>query len=153
MLAVRAGRALAAVCAPAVEAGPGVSGLPHVRDHPPGAGPLAGLLAAVEAFALDGPVIVLACDMPRADVPILRLLADWPGEESVVPRVDGRAQYACARWSAAAITRARSAGDPSLRALVGDDTVYLDEDGWSGVAAADAFRDVDTPDDLGSLGL
>ena len=45
-LAVRAARRLAAVCAPVVEVGDGVSGLPRPRSAARGAGPLAALAAA-----------------------------------------------------------------------------------------------------------
>jgi molybdopterin-guanine dinucleotide biosynthesis protein A len=151
-LAVRAARVLTAVCEPVVEAGPGVSGLPSAREDPPGTGPLAGLLAAADAFGVRGPVLVLACDMPRVGVALVRLLAEWPGEGSVVPTVGGRPQFACARWSAASLVRARASGRASLRALVGDDVSFVDERAWGDVAGADQFVDVDTPGDLASLG-
>lgn len=152
-LAVRSARVLAAVCDPAVEAGPGVSGLPAVQEDPPFAGPLAGLLAAVDAHLLDAPVLLLACDLPLIEAPLLRMIAAWPGERSVVPVVDGKAQYACARYSAAAIDRARASGATTLRELTDRGVVFLDEGVWGMVATPEMFRDVDTPDDLDSLGL
>ena len=39
-------------------------------------------------------VLLLACDMPFVEVPLLRLFAEWPGTESVAAVADGRAQYA-----------------------------------------------------------
>jgi len=151
-LAAGAARVLRAVCDPAVEAGPGVSGLRAVREDPPGSGPLAGFLAAVEAFGLQGPVVLLACDLPRLTEDALRLVAQWPGAASVVPTIGGRAQHACARYSQEAIVYARRSGKTSLRALLTADTVYLDERAWGHVATAETFADVDTPDDLASLG-
>lgn len=162
-LAARSARVLAAVCDPVVEAGPGVSGLRAVREDPPFGGPVAGVLAAVDALAADAvavhapafdrPVLVLACDLPRVDVALLRVIADWPGERSVVPVVGGRGQYACARYSTAAIARARASGVTSLRELADRGVVFLDEGVWGKVATPEMFRDVDTPGDLDSLGL
>ena len=47
-LAVRAGRRLAAACAPTLEVGDGLSGLPSLREWPPGSGPLAALARTVD---------------------------------------------------------------------------------------------------------
>jgi molybdopterin-guanine dinucleotide biosynthesis protein A len=149
-LAVRIARVLTAVAAPVVEVGPGVSGLPSVREEPAGAGPLAAVLAAVDA--LDGPhsLLVVACDLPFVDEAVLRELAEHPAPGSVVPVVEGAEQYACARWSEAAIMRARrafAAGDTGLRALLeAGDATFVPGD-------ARALADVDTPDDLERLGL
>ena len=66
-LAERAAAVLRAVCDPVLEVGPGVSGLPAVREDPPGAGPLAALGAGAAELARGGhagPVLVLAVDMP-----------------------------------------------------------------------------------------
>jgi molybdopterin-guanine dinucleotide biosynthesis protein A len=151
-LAARAARVLRAVCAPCVEAGDGGSGLPAVREEPPGSGPLAAFLAGVDALGATGPVFLLAVDLPHVDERAVRLLASRPGTHSVVPVVAGRHQYACARWSAAAIARARASGSAALGALMGDDVELLDEAAWRGVLAPGVFRDVDTPGDLASLG-
>ena len=103
-----------------------------------------------------GPVVVLACDLPRLEVPIVRLLASWPGSSSVVPVVDGRRQPLCARWSAEHLDTSASlvaTGARSLRALTDlPGVVLLEESEWSKTGPADWFRDVDTPEDLGHLG-
>jgi molybdopterin-guanine dinucleotide biosynthesis protein A len=149
--AVRAARVLAAVCDPVIEAGPGASGLPWVREEPAGAGPLAALLAGVDALGTPGPVVCLACDLPLLDAAALRVVADWPGSGSAVPRVGDRLQYACARWSAAALAGGRAAyaaGERALAVLARVDTVEVDDP-----SLAAALADVDTPADLRRLGL
>lgn len=154
-LAERAADRLDAVCAAVVEAGPGHSGRPHVVEDPPGAGPLAALVAAARAEPADA-YLLLAVDMPRVDVPLLRLLATWPSPASVVPVVGGRSQLVCARWSAAAVASARDlldAGERSLRALEAATPVVHLHDEWRGAAGPDAFADVDTADDAAALGV
>jgi molybdopterin-guanine dinucleotide biosynthesis protein A len=148
-LAARSARVLAAVCSPAVEVGPGRSGLRCIAEPEPGGGPLAALLAAVSEFP-DTAVVLLACDMPFVDEPALRTIVEHPDPGSVVPVVHGDAQYACARWSAAAIASAREAfrgGERSLRALLGaGDATRIPFD-------ARTLADVDTPADVERLGL
>lgn len=143
-LAARAAGVLTAVCAPVVEVGPGLTGLPHVRESPPGSGPVAALIAGVNATGTL-PVVLLACDMPNVSEAIVRMLADWPGKGTVVPVVDGHPQYACARYGGV------DARASALRDLVGDDAEMIDESVWSAYGPANAFEDVDTPDDLRRL--
>ena len=75
-LATRTARVLSAVCDPVVEVGRGVTELKCVREYPPGSGPLAALVAGADELAVDE-VLLLACDYPFIDEPVLRLLADW----------------------------------------------------------------------------
>jgi molybdenum cofactor guanylyltransferase len=155
-LAARAARVLTAVCDPVIEVGTDATGLPCVREDPPGSGPLAALLAGARALASQGPIVLLACDLPFVEPPMLSLLASWPGRPTVIPVVDGRLQYACARYGPDALARAQiafAAGDHSLRAAAGDDCDELSEVQWRAVAPADTFADVDTPTDLRRLGL
>jgi molybdopterin-guanine dinucleotide biosynthesis protein A len=155
-LATRAARVLAAACDPVIEVGSGASELHCVREDPPGSGPLAALLAGARAMEVRVPVVLLACDLPFVELPIVRLLADWPGTETVIPMVDGRLQYACARYGPDALQRAEAAllaGDNSLRAAAGDDHDELTELQWRAVGPANTFADVDTPADLRHLGL
>jgi molybdopterin-guanine dinucleotide biosynthesis protein A len=145
-LAARAARILSAVCAPVVEVGFGVTGLPVVREEPAGSGPVAALAAG--AGALGGlPVVLLACDMPNVSEAIVRMLAEWPGKGTVVPIAGGRLQYVCARYGSLD-PRARA-----LRDLVGDDAELVDESVWRAFGPADAFEDVDVPGDVHRLRL
>ncbi len=157
-LAARVAHVLAAVCDPVVEVGPGVSGLTHVDDH--GAGPLAAFLLGVDALdardarhALDttAPVVLLSCDLPLLDVALVDALADAAGNASVVPVLDGRAQYACARWSRAAIAAARAATATGRFRLA--ELAAVEFEPLTDPALVARAADVDTPDDLRRLGL
>jgi molybdopterin-guanine dinucleotide biosynthesis protein A len=159
-LAVRAGRLLAAVSDPTLELGDGASGLDHVRESPPGSGPLAALAAAGGALrtrGFAGPALVLAVDLPAVGEPLLRWLRDRPGASTVVPRVDGRLQPVCARYAAEALLAAESLVVAGVRALhelfdvVEHDVV--EERDWRAVAAPASFLDVDTPADATRFGL
>jgi len=155
-LAVRAGRVLSAVCDPAIEVGSGASGLRCVREDPPGSGPLAALVAGARALETRGPVVLLACDLPFVEAPVLRLLADWAGRPTVIPVVDGRLQYVCARYGADALERAAAAllaGGRSLRDAAAGEHDELTEEHWSALGSTNPFADVDTPADLRRLGL
>src|SRR5262249_54006412 len=155
-LAARSARVLSSVCDPVVEVGPRVSGLPAVQEDPRGAGPLVALLAGVGALGNPHVVVLLACDLPFVEPPLVRLLVDWPGTGTVIPVVEGRFPDACARYGAAALDEALAAvrvGVSSLRAIASTDCDYLTAEHWGEVASARAFADVDTPDDLERLGL
>jgi molybdopterin-guanine dinucleotide biosynthesis protein A len=155
-LAARAARVLAAACDPVIEVGSGATTLRCVSEEPPGSGPLAALLTGARALGSPGPVVLLACDLPFVESPVLCVLADWPGRPTVIPVVGGRLQYACARYGPDALARAEialAAGDHSLRAAGGDDYDELSEAQWGASAAANTFADVDTPTDLRRLGL
>lgn len=155
-LAARSARVLASVCDPVVEVGPGVSGLPAVQEEPPGSGPLVALLAGVGALGEPRTVILLACDLPNVSSELLRLLVEWPGSGTVIPVVDGRLQYACARYGPAALDEAMTSvrtGGSSLRRLGESGSEYISEAEWGPVASALDFADVDSPSDLRRLGF
>jgi molybdopterin-guanine dinucleotide biosynthesis protein A len=155
-LADHGAKVLSAVCDPVVEVGPGYTALPTALEEPRGTGPLAALVAGTEFLRVVGepvgPVVVLAVDLPFVDAELIRLLAEWPGDGSVVPVADDHLQVLCARYSdAAAETAARllAEGRRSLLDLVEQTTVDLvPEAQWRAVAATNAFADVDTPDDV-----
>jgi molybdenum cofactor guanylyltransferase len=159
----RAAAVLTAVADPVAEVGPGWSDLPAVREDPPGSGPLAALSAGAAALRRaghDGPVLVLAVDMPRVGIDLLRLLAGRTGPPATaVPRADGHPQPMCARYGPdvlAAVDERLAAGGRSLRdlleSLAGQGLVaWVGEEEWEPVAGPDAFSDVDTPDDLRRL--
>jgi molybdopterin-guanine dinucleotide biosynthesis protein A len=159
-VARRLGQLLQEVASPAIEVGPGASGLPAVREEPLGEGPLVALCSGHAALSAKEPAaaaLVLACDMPLVDAVLLRLLADWPGRGSVVPVVRGHVQPLCARWSSADLRLAAElvrAGERSMRALVARaGVVLLEEQEWSEAVEERCFFDVDTPADLAALGL
>ncbi len=127
-----------------------MTGLDAVQEEPRGSGPLAAFLAAVDHLRIEGPVLLLACDLPFVDAKLLRVLVTRPGDGSIVPYVDERPQYACARWSARAIAAARDAftrGERALRTLATVDVEPI------AVARPELLADVDTSDDLRRLGL
>ena len=159
-LARRASRRLADVCAPVVEAGAGVSGLPAVREAPPGSGPLSALAAAGGWLREHGhhtAALLLAVDLPMVDEPFLRWLRDRPGAPTVVLRVDGRLQPVCARYGPDALVAAGSLIAGGIRALhelfdvVEHYVVEADE--WRVVTADETFLDVDTPADAERFGI
>jgi molybdopterin-guanine dinucleotide biosynthesis protein A len=159
-LADRLARVLALVVSPVLEVGPGYSPLPAVREEPPGSGPLLAFLAGADELAARGvraPVVVLAVDLPRVDMRIVRWLASHPAPGSVVPVVDGVMQTVCARYGVDALLAARgiaASGARSLRALVAAVPVHeAPEAEWRAVADRETFADVDTPDDVTALGL
>jgi molybdopterin-guanine dinucleotide biosynthesis protein A len=158
----RAAALLSAVADPVVEVGPGWSGLPAVREDPPGSGPLAALgagAAALRAAGHDGPVLVLAVDMPRVGVDLLRFLAGRAGTPTAVPRAGGYPQPMCARYGPdvlAAVDERLAAGGRSLRDLL--ETLaaqgmvdWVEAEEWEAVTGSEAFADLDTPDDLRRL--
>jgi len=158
----RAAAVLAAVADPVIEVGPGWSELPAVREDPPGSGPLAALSAggaALRAAGHDGPVLVLAVDMPRVSEELLRFLAGRPGTATAVPRAGGHPQPMCARYGPdvlAAVDERLAAGGRSLRdlleSLAADGVVaWVEAEEWEPVAGSEAFADVDTPEDLRRL--
>ena len=151
-LALRSGRVLASVCGPVIEVGSGVSSLPSVREEPVGGGPLAAFLAGIDALGINGPAVLLGCDLPFIDEATVAWVARYAGSGSVVPVVATREQYACSRWSVAAIERARDAFAAGARALGA-----LTDAGDVVRAPADdrarALADVDTPSDARRLGV
>jgi molybdenum cofactor guanylyltransferase len=155
-LAERAARVLGAACSPVVEVGPGRTGLRAVDEVPPGSGPLAGLVAGADALGAAS-VVLLGCDLVRVERPLLDLLARWSGAPTAVPVVGGEPQLVCARYGPDALAAARTllaGGERSLRALLA--VVHVDhigEERWRLVADADAFDDLDTPEDLARFGL
>jgi molybdopterin-guanine dinucleotide biosynthesis protein A len=115
--------------------------------------------AAVRAARHDGPVLVLAVDMPRVTVELLRLLADRAGPETAVPRAGGHPQPMCARYGPevlAAVDERLAAGGRSLRDLL--ETLaaqglvgWVEQEEWEPVSGPEAFSDVDTPEDFRRL--
>ncbi len=159
-LADRAAAVLAEVCDPVLEVGPGHTSLPAVREDPPGSGPLAALEAGwaeLRRRGHDGPVLVLAVDMPWVTPELLRWLADRPGGTTAVPRVGDHPQPLCARYQPATLDLVAgylASGRRRLRDLL--ETIEVDwitPEEWAEATGEEAFADADTPEDLDRLGL
>jgi molybdopterin-guanine dinucleotide biosynthesis protein A len=146
-LAQHGAATLRSVCLHCIEVGPGVSGLTTVCEQPPGAGPLAAVLAGAAALGRAG-VLVLAVDLPRVGPDVLHTLAATPGPAAIA-RADGRLQYVCACYGAEVLARATAAfaaGERGFRWLGPDDFVPVD-------FSAELFVDLDTPADAAALGV
>ncbi len=158
-LAARTAALLRRVAEPALEVGPGFSGLPAVADDHPGAGPLAAVAAGRRALAAagwQGSALVVATDLPLLDAATLAWLAGHPSPRSVVPVAGGRSQPLCARWSAADLDRAAglvAGGRRSMADLVAAADPVLVAVGDPGGAGGAPFADADTPADARRLGL
>jgi molybdopterin-guanine dinucleotide biosynthesis protein A len=132
-------------------------GLVIVRDRLAGAGPLAGIDAALAAMNDDEPAVVcVAGDMPFLDGRALALLRDHaPASAAVVPCVAGRPEPLCGRYArcAGAIGQALAAGRFKAADLVASlDVTYLDEPTLRAIDPSLRFlTNVNTPDDLARL--
>ena len=130
-----------------------------VREHPPFGGPVAGIVAALESWTTGhaaGPpadpewTFLLACDLPRVDAAVARLVADL----ALQPRdIDGlcladagsRPQWLTGVYRTTVLRDAASAlpdrgRDAPVRALLADLAIAV-------VSAPDAARDIDTWED------
>jgi molybdopterin-guanine dinucleotide biosynthesis protein A len=127
-----------------------------VPDSPShrGAGPLAGVHAALIATAGHAGVVCVAGDMPFVEPALLALLRDHArGAAAVVPRVGGRAEPLLARWTAAClpVIEARLAAGQRAVHDVFDlvATSWLDEPALRAVdPTLRSFLNVNTPEDL-----
>jgi len=159
-LADRAARVLAGACDPVVEVGPSRSALDAAVDDDPRAGPLAALVtgaAALSERGYDGAVLLLGVDLPFVEAPLLELLVRHPAVDTVVPMAGGMQQSCCTRYAAGALSTGAELvanGERALHALLSVvPVVEVIETEWRAVAPADAFADVDTPEDLARHGI
>lgn len=136
-----------------------------IRDREPFAGPVAAIHEGLEHVATAAVVLVVACDIPRLEPAVLRLLvaaAREPGVRWAVPVVGGHPQVlvsALASDMQPAFAAARAAGVASPRAVLArlaraEPTAvrWIPE---AELAAIDptlgSFADIDTADDLDRL--
>jgi molybdenum cofactor guanylyltransferase len=131
---------------------PAPPGARAVADRRRDAGPLAGIEAGLEAMRGDA-ALVLACDMPRVTLGLLRLLVERSSSrDAAAPRLGGRAQPTCAAYRRSALPKLSAYLDRGERRatewLASLDVIYLDE---AELAAANvppsALDDLDTPAD------
>lgn len=125
-------------------------GLEVVPDLAPGAGPLGGIVTALEAAAADV-VFVASCDLvaPSAEAVAATVarLAAAPAAAVAVPVVDGRRQWMHAAWRARArapLRAAFEAGERAVHAACAAGALQVVELAVPDAAVADA----DTPADL-----
>lgn len=117
-----------------------------VADLHPGAGPLAGLEAALQASDADA-LLLFACDLPFLDAALITALRDAPPAEAVVARLDGKAQPLAARYGRAILPRVqRRLSRDKLRLL--DLVAELDPQWLDFPAGTRALFNVNTPADL-----
>lgn len=124
-----------------------------VTDRPPFEGPLAGILAGLEA-AREEWVLVVACDMPFLSIPLLRYLMTLrPGYDVVVPSLEVGMEPLHALYHRRAVPAIRAAleqGERRLisfyralrvRAVTADELAPFDREGRT-------FFNINTPEDL-----
>jgi molybdopterin-guanine dinucleotide biosynthesis protein A/rhodanese-related sulfurtransferase len=123
-------------------------GLRTVADRFPGQGPLGGIVTGLSAANTDA-VVVLACDQPALDAPLVRkLLGRLRGSDAdaVVPVIDGRRLALSAAYRARAgrlLGEAFTAGERAPHRALD----RLDVHELRGLDAS-TFVDLDNPDDL-----
>lgn len=131
-------------------------GVPRIADEPPGAGPLAGLHAALRHAVESGAahMIAVACDMPFVSVEALTELADHVSSAAVVAPRSGPGEPwepMMARYDAAALVGVVDAalgdGCRSFQQLFA--TLHVEPLHLSAPIAR-ALRDWDTPEDIGA---
>jgi molybdopterin-guanine dinucleotide biosynthesis protein A len=131
-----------------------VLGVEVLSDIYGGAGPLAGVHAALVATAGQAGVVCVAGDMPFVAPTLLELLRDHaPAADAVVPRLAGRPEPLLARWGRAClpVIEARlAAGERAVHATFeAVRTTWLDEPALRAVDPdLRSFTNVNTPEDL-----
>jgi molybdenum cofactor guanylyltransferase len=128
-------------------------GIEIFPDRVPGAGPLAGIDAALAALGPEQDIVCVAGDMPFLDPRALMVLRDHPPVQAVVPRVGGRPDPLFARYHrscAPIVAGALAEGRLKTMALLDElDVAYLEEPALRAIDQALRFlTNVNTPDDL-----
>ncbi len=132
-------------------------GLPMVPDDVRGAGPLGGILTALNHSPYER-VLVVACDMPTLNPALLRYMASLPGGyDALIPRrtdVSGREHLETlhaiySRRCIGPIGERIRAGELKVAVLIEDVRVlYLDEEEMRRYdPGLQSFRNVNTPGD------
>ena len=135
---------------------PAIEGLLIARDPVAHAGPLAGLVTGLEALSADGPVLVLAGDMPRVVPAVLALLlAELAATDAAAVHLDGEPvqtlPLAVRPGRVLPVARELLAGQRrSLRGLLeAVPSFALPSADWRRIDPGGlTLRDVDTPKDL-----
>jgi len=128
------------------------SGVPVVPDVNPGAGALGGIQTALAVA--DGPVLVVACDMPfLTEAFLAHVIKAAHGADAAVPRDEGGYHPLCACYTPACASAIRTrveAGalkvtdlfnDVHVRTIDRDEIAAFDPDGF-------LLLNINTPEDL-----
>lgn len=154
-LAVRVAKVVSQVAYPVLAVGPPAgTGLFSVDDAREG--PLAAFAAGMGALAVrghEGPVLLVASDLPLITAPLLRYVVENLGPaDAAVPVVGDQAQPLCACYApraASVAARLAMSGERSMRALTAELSVrWLPAKEWDHIAPPSALLDVDTPEEL-----
>ena len=156
-LVERARQTLASLCADIVVADAGRALLAGVESAPdgPGQGPAAAVLGAARRRP-GRALLVLACDLPRLPVELLRRVAAETGDW-VVPRHAGGIEPLCALYRPRALETLEAqvrGGDFALHHLTQGslDIRYLDAASFADLGDPRVlFANINTPDDLRRL--
>jgi molybdopterin-guanine dinucleotide biosynthesis protein A len=134
----------------------GEVGYPNLADAVPGAGPLAGIVAALRAS--PHPLLaVVAVDMPLANADVIRLLAaNAEGFDAAVPVTSEGLQPLHAVYARTALPALESALAEGLRsvrdALRSLRVRYVQPDEWSSADPSGQFAlNVNRPDDMAKI--
>jgi molybdopterin-guanine dinucleotide biosynthesis protein A len=128
-----------------------------VADRFPGAGPLAGIHAAMLASRYPH-VFVAACDMPGLDPDVIRMVVERIGTaDAVVPRWEGDVEPLHAVYALRALPVVEAAlrsGRNAMRDFLGTVQVeWVDEAELRALrGAAASLTNVNTPEDLAGVG-
>ena len=131
----------------------GSLGLPVVPDRFPGLGPLAGIEAALATTTVEWNLIV-ACDMPALEVPVLEELfaAVADGGDCAMPSYgDGRIEPLCAVYHARCHPAILAALEAVVRKV--SDALAPLALRYVPVRSPDAFANLNTPHDLKQYAL
>jgi molybdopterin-guanine dinucleotide biosynthesis protein A len=116
-----------------------------VFDRKVSAGPLAGIEAGLAAAHHD-PVFVLACDMPYVTRELAAVaVAAARSCDAAVPRIDGRAEPACAAYRKSALPLITAALDAGHRKAA--DALALMDVTWLEGIRADVLRSLNNLDE------
>ena len=132
-------------------------GVDTVADRFPGAGPLAGIHAAMLASRYPH-VFVAACDMPGLDPDVIRVVVERIGTaDAVVPRWEGDVEPLHAVYALRALPAVEAAlesGRNAMRDFLGTVQVeWVDEAELRALrGAAASLTNVNTPEDLAGVG-
>jgi len=141
----RLGPAFPEVLVSVGEGGPALAGAAPVADRLPGRGPLGGIEAGLTAASRDA-LLVVACDMPRVPLELLRrLLALAAGHDAAAAAGPRGPEPVCACYRRSALTTVTRNLDAGR--LVAADTLADLDTAWADGVDPMYLWNINTPDD------